>query len=164
MKEPTFEGPRGKAWKVSSPAGHPSCGSYYVHRPGELHWTWWQLSVVHLRPVESHPPANLTLAGATHEFVFAALDTFGGTTDPETATPDPDAPSASYLKPLDFIGQFAGLTDEIAGRVLDLVVRAVVAGVVPVPDSDRRAWWGMLMQNTVVHELTGGHHATGGAA
>jgi len=165
-RSPDLKGPVGEAWKMPVPEGHTNVAFWYVHRSGAALWTWWRLTVVHLRPVEGLPPAVLTLAGASHEFVFAALDTFAGGSDPEAAPPDLDDTErrSGFLSPLDYVGQFAGLTDAQAARVLELVARAVVFGVVPASDSDRRAWWGGAMQRTVMHEIAGHCSVPGGVS
>ena len=165
VRAPDVTGAAGRAWSLPCD-GSPAClASFYVHRPGAAIWTWWQMSVVHLRDVEGAEPPVRTLPGATHEFVFAALDTFGGSgVNPDVRPPNVDAPvEMRYMTPIDFVGQFAGLADAQALSVLSLTVRAVCEGVVPAPDSDRQTWWGNLMMGTVMHAMQG-HHVAGGDA
>ena len=145
----------GKAWVISGEGWPATVAGYYIHRPAGLPWTWWQIAVVHLREVEGAPPAKIFLPGATHEFVFASLDTFANGRDPEAKPPNPVKPGAQILTPPDYVGQFAGLTDEQAAKVLKIVAMAICSGVAPVPDGLTRTWWANALQNTVSHTLNG---------
>ncbi len=122
----------------------PAClGSVLLYRP-EAHPLWhsYQVSLVHLRPMEGVRDGSLTSPDATHEIHIFALD-------PES-TPDPADPSTiERLRPPNLVYQLRGRTDDGALDIFRAFVADLSSGVLN-PDTDRRsaqlAWldrWGV---------------------
>jgi hypothetical protein len=112
-----------------------------LHRP-DAHPVWhtYQVSLVHLRPIEGGPPPELRSPDSSHEIVIQALD-------PESQ-PDPEVPTIALLTPPNLVHQLRGRTDEMALTVFGAFVQALAAGELN-PDTDHRqgqiAWlnrWG----------------------
>ncbi len=109
------------AWLVHAPAAHPF-------------WSWYLVSVIHLRPIAGVKPAVITKPGATHELMILALN-------PEHALPPLDLQSGvRYLTPIDVVEQFEAANDAVANQILELSVRAIVTGYLS-PDQDWRRDW-----------------------
>lgn len=118
--------------------GHPTTlASALAHCPGDhLAWSWWVVSLCHLRPVEGFPPAEIVTPGATHEIVTQVIN-------PERCpTPDPAAWKQGYpvLQPPDVAVQLVAKDDDDAIRIFQALCRDVAEGRLS-PDSDYRRVW-----------------------
>jgi hypothetical protein len=155
MMESTFC----KVWEIPKEvlAGNPSVlVSYVVHCPNaHAFWSWWLVSVIHLRPVEGQPPAVLRYPEAQYEFSTIAIEPPERV--PHNKLARPEAPF-KLMMPMDVEVQFHGVTDEQAGTVCALSVRSMVQGVA-YPDSDYRSAWEHLIRGTVEHLKAGKHPA-----
>lgn len=146
------------AWHVvpreGSPARATTVRSWLLHCPGaHLAWSYWLVSVVHLRPVEGMPDAKKHYPESEHELLSVALA--------PDYVPDPDAPADfRHMTPVDFAHQFHGVTDEQARDMLDRFVDLVVAGRLS-PDTDYARAWKDLLWGTIEHFTTG--HPQGSA-
>lgn len=105
------------AWILCAPGAHPA-------------WSFYQVTLVHLRPVEGLPPPVLKRPGVEHEIAIMALH-------PDTRPLPDDTATWVFLTPPNAAGQFGGLDDADAERVLKALVAAFVSGKVS-PDSDYR--------------------------
>lgn len=122
---------------------------WLVHCPGaHAAWSYWLISLLHLRAIEGVPPAVKDFEQAEHELNILALD--------PRSTPDPDDKATwHHLLPIDVVVQFHGLTDEQAVQSIDAIVeRLVVRGMLS-PDSDCRRQWQRQIQLCVEHQTTG---------
>lgn len=125
------------AWLVCCPGAH-------------AFWEWWTCGVYHLRPIEGQSkPATLNFPGASHEFMFAAIDPTGG-------PPPLTGGRFSLLMPLDLVHQVTGIDDKTAGHILDLSIAAIMQGTMS-PDSDYAERWAKLLDGTVSHFKSGKH-------
>jgi hypothetical protein len=118
------------------PAASAVVARWLVDMPGaHALWHFWQLSVVHLRPVPDGPPARKILPGATHEVVFLAVD-------PERCpVPDPDALAGlPYLLPVDVVEQVELRSDGDAAHLLEGALDPILKGQAS-PDQDFRRFW-----------------------
>jgi hypothetical protein len=122
-----------------------------VHCPGaHACWSYWWLTLLHLRPIEGVRPAVVLSPGAGWEIVSAAQD------PDHPPDPDDDA-TARWLRPIDWAVQFGEVTsDHEALRVFDAVVTGIMSGRVS-PDSDFRAFWSRSIPATAKHHAEGGH-------
>lgn len=161
MRTPDATGTAGRGWRVTRPAGGEKAwaatiDSWLVNVPGaHPFWSWWQVSVVHLRDLPGVPPAKRRYPDAEYEFMIVAFD-------PETP-PDPDnrgGDGAKILTPIDVVEQFHGVTDEQAAGMCSRAVELILAGVTS-PDQDYRAWWKACIAETVEHTVLGGHPVGG---
>lgn len=146
-----------KAWRLTLPEGHTTLGSWLVHVPGaHPFWSWWLMSVVHLREVEGVPVVR-QYPEAEYEFLILAInpDAEDGL-DPDDWPPTTANDEPWMLWPPDVVEQFHGVDDETAKNILDLGVAAVMDGAVS-PDSDYRRWWRESLARTVEHAVHGGH-------
>lgn len=128
-------------------------GMWLVHAPhAHAFWSYYVMSVVHLRPIPGVKPAHRIHDDVTHEFLVLALD-------PGHAPPDPlDWRWMHYLMPEDVVEQFQVPDDAAAARICELAVRACCAGLAS-PDQDDRSWWRGSIAETAAHER--GEHAHG---
>ena len=130
---------------------------WIVHAPGaHPFWTYWAVSIVHLRPIAGAKPPHKKFPGATHEFMILALN-------PDKPLPSLDVPSTGkwplyFLEPFDVVEQFEAATDAIANEIGELAVRAIVAGKAS-PDQDYRSWWAEAIRETAEHYRSGKHAA-----
>jgi hypothetical protein len=155
MRTPDFSGVAGwRAWTVKNTLAKPdhaaSVASYLLFCPGAHPlWSYWNLGVVHLRPLPGVRPAIITRPGATHEILMAALD-------PDT-TPDPDDVGEGWpwLRPFDLVEQFQVPGDEYARQLARLMVEMIMHG--NSPDSDYRRSWQNVVQATAAHYREGRH-------
>lgn len=127
---------------------------WFVHAPGaHPMWQWHSVNAYHLRPIEGQPPAKLRHPNASHEFAIMALDPdWDVVVDPTHET----RVSAHYLSPPNMIHQVCDLTDEQAGELLHLFVRALVDGLTS-PDDDCRTHNAQLLEGTADHLRAGRH-------
>lgn len=127
---------------------HPTTlASALAYCPGyHAFWSWWLVSLCHLRPTEGFPPAHLFVEGATHEIVTQVIN-------PERCpTPDPAAWEQGYpvLSPADVVVQFTAQDDAGALQIFEALCLDVTEGRLS-PDSDYRRLW-----KTRVRILCGG--------
>lgn len=126
-----------RAWKTNfarTVATSATLSQYLVQCPN-LHafWSYWWISLIHLRDVEGIQPAVRDFENAEHEISVYAQN-------PEIE-PDPDSmESAAFLLPFDVTEQVHGLTDGEAIDVLQMLVERVIDGRLA-PDSDFRQLW-----------------------
>lgn len=158
-REPDFIGPRGRAWAGPSrddqkQPGWSACLGFWLMDIVGAHpfWSWWYVTVIHLRPIPGARDAALRVPGATHEVVIAALN-------PELGEPPlAFVPFHGYgaMTPFDLMHQVAGLEDADAQRIGGLVVRACVDGLIS-PDQDHRARWERMLDATAACVRAGNH-------
>lgn len=149
MREPTLQGPAGKAWEIVGDGG-PGLVSYLLHVPGaHIAWGSWLVGVVHLRPVAGMAPPKLHYPTAGHEFLIVSVN-------PERhgMYADPDGGPFHFLEPADVVYQFDGLTDAQAMLLGTLAAQRIVEGMLS-PDSDFRRLWVELLTRTVQHMKAG---------
>lgn len=149
---PHLQGPTGAAWRKTA-MRETNVANWIVYVPmAHPFWNWYLVSCVHLRPDPAEPdkPPYISFPGATHEFLFMALN-------PEEPLPSlgPKA-DAQYLTPVDLATQGILQDDQAATRVLELCVRAMVERGIS-PDQDNRSWWERAIQATCEHERLGEH-------
>ena len=127
------------AWKVRSTwrSRKLSLGTWLVHCPG-YHplWSYWAVSLVHLRRIWWSTPPKKNRPGSTHEVMFLAVD--------PNHDPDPDRLKGIYrncMMPPDLVHQVDGINDRVAALLLTAVVDKIMAG--GSPDSDARSMWKM---------------------
>lgn len=126
-----------RAWKTNfehTVETSATLSSYLVHCPN-LHafWSYWWVSLIHLREVEGIQPAVRDFENAEHEISVYAQN-------PEIE-PDPDSmKTVAVLLPVDVTEQVHGLTDGEAVDVLQMLVERVIDGSLS-PDSDFRRFW-----------------------
>lgn len=163
MKQPDFEGPRGKMWKVLLPTTPQkpdyvaTLGCWILSIPGAHPW-WhgYMLSIISLADIPGVSPATKHYPEATHEIVVFALD-------PDVELPDPDNAKdfrPAFLTPANLVEQIHGVTDEQATGIAERLGRAFVDGIAS-PDTDYRSHTQQLLRNTVEH-FTVGHPKKGG--
>jgi hypothetical protein len=152
----------GRAWKVDLATyrhkrveSQATLACWILNCPGaHLLWSWWLLSVIHLRNIEGAKPANVRLPGATHEVIVASLN-------PDYPPPNPKAfgdEDIRILIPIDVTEQFTVGSDVEANEVCDLAAFACCAGTLS-PDQDFRAAWSRHLQATAEHYRSGVHRA-----
>ena len=153
MKEPTFQGKAGRAWRLETHAQPANLESYLVHRPGSHpFWCCYLFAVVHLRDDGVSDPAKKKFPEATHELQILSIN-------PEyMKTPQPGVPIGELrlLTPPDLVYQFQG-TDDEAERLLTDFVKVIVARLDVSPDVDFRPYWERTLAKTLEHYRTGGH-------
>lgn len=153
--EPTTQGEFGKAWVVQADPSKGSITSFQLERPhAHPWWSWYVVSVVHLRDIEGSRPATKLYPEAEYEFQIIALH-------PDDPVPDPGEITSgknnySFLTPLNVVHQFHGLNDAQAKELCEKAVEAIVKIGIS-PDSDYRRHWFELINNTVQHMALGGH-------
>lgn len=158
-----MSGPAGAAWipdlaKVRRERDHDATlWSALVRVPGaHPFWSWWLLTVLHLRDIPGVRPAHLHFQGAEHEFSIIAID------PSEEGEPNLEAferrkqDGFPLLTPIDVCEQFAGMTDAQAVKLGQGALRAILAGQMS-PDQDFRAAWKLMLAGTVNHLRTGAH-------
>lgn len=144
LRPPDLTGPAGRAWKVQIapdlPTGTTGVALWVLHLPGIVpFWSWYAISVVHLRDQPGTRPAVIQVEGATHEVLVMALDPEAGPPGEEGGW-DLDRPEQlpRHLSPLEVVRQIVGITDEGGQEIANQLASAAVTGLY-VPDSDRRA-------------------------
>jgi hypothetical protein len=121
-------GPMGTAERMTIKGSTPDHEAHLIgylieSRQTGLPWWQFQLSVIHLRPIEGVRPPYLRFPEATHELLVMAYD------PKHTVTADGRKRSL-FLEPLNFVAQFVA-TDEKATQLADALVRKVLAGELP---------------------------------
>jgi len=112
-------------------AGHSAClASACIHRP-DAHpvWSYYQISLVHLRPIEGAPPPKKHHSSSTHEICVLALD-------PRKAIDPGNRETLLPLTPPNLVAQMQA-TDEQARTLWEKFVRALASGELN-PDTDHR--------------------------
>ena len=97
-----------KAWLLHLPGQHPF-------------WSDYMFGVVHLRPIAGTRPPSKHAPDAEHEMIVVALD----------PNAKPNASNLNTLVPLtpvNYVVQFAGMTDEQAIETAALLVNAFIEG------------------------------------
>src|SRR6476661_7856958 len=145
--EPTLKGPGGRAWCLLSEmtrANSAALATWFVNCPGAHPlWSWWMVSVVHLRELPGEPPVQKQYPEAAYEFTIIALQSPQGTR--AAAESLPSIPIVT-LRPIDVVFQFHGVGDQDAARVATVAVETIMRGALS-PDQDyRRGWEAMLAQ------------------
>lgn len=152
MRAPDFQGGRGRAWHNTQKTkpDHEACiGAVLLNVPGAHPlWSWWCVSMVHLRALPGVPPATIHYPAAEYEFMIFSVD-------PERCpSPEPDQGQYPHLEPFDVVYQFHGVSDDQAKRIFELAVQSCVDGRMS-PDSDYRSAWKRTIDATVEHFITG---------
>ncbi len=143
-----------KAWSIplkpQSPAEEACLACWVVHATwAHAFWSYWGITLVHLRDMPGVPSAHKNYPQAEYELVIAAID-------PDECPPDRDAFVPAYLHPIDVVKQFDGVRDRDAVRIVELAVDAIVAGQLS-PDQDYRRTWNRVIDATVEHFKAGKH-------
>ena len=139
MRKPDIEGRGVEAWRINWAARPdvPAAIAGWIVRCVWAHpaWSFWIVTVVHLRAVDDAPPAVRMYPEAEFEFMIAALD-------PQCVRRiDPDrARGWRYLVPIDICYQFHGIVDEDAVLLCEDAVRAIAAGRISPDQAYRDAW------------------------
>lgn len=165
-RNPEMVGPAGKAWLLDvnkmdmskRPPDHAACLSLWlVEVPGITPvWRFWQIAVVHLRPLPNVPPAKLDYPEAEYEFMILALSHTSESGIPTIEDVELDTKGWVFLEPIDFVKQFHGISDEQVRSLVAYAVHAIVHGQIS-PDSDYRKVWDRVIDTTVRHFKEGKH-------
>jgi len=159
MRPPDLDG-RAQAWILKSDRTDPrwqkawdaGLAHYLVHCTwSHPFWSWYSISLVHLRPMGGVKAAHKHYPEAEYEIQIFSID-------PRHPDPDPDKPLDGYclLYPLDLVHQFHGITDSQAVQVCHHVVETIVSGRVA-PDVDFHRFWIQAINETVKHYREGKH-------
>jgi hypothetical protein len=158
VRSPDFEGPAGRAYNLIDaglarrPEQQAGLGAFLVNVPGaHPFWSWWLVSVVHLRPLPGAPDAQKRYPEAQYEFMIVTLNP-EQTIDPHNLPPD----GFRLLTPPDVAVQFHGVSDSDAARLCGQAALAIVNGLVS-PDQDYRSVWERLITGTIEHYKAGTH-------
>jgi hypothetical protein len=126
-RTPDFTGRCGSATRInitalSTRAQGASLAAWLLHLPGQHPlWDYYELAVIHLRPIDGTPPPVLYEPDAEYEVIMLALN-------PEFQ-PDPDDPGTlHHLTPINYTLQFKGVTDAGAVEAVERVARRFVEG------------------------------------
>jgi len=146
MRTPDFIGPW-KAWRVAIASQNPPAevclAGYLLHCPGaHTFWSWWGLSIVHLRDLPGMQPAVKLYPQAEYELIVYAIDPL------KVPHPDPDKPPFAMLTPLDVQEQFHGLSDTQVQEMGAVFAQAVALGHIS-PDQDFRRMWRVFIRDEV---------------
>lgn len=143
-REPDLQA-RWRAWKVvpsEADGPHGGLSTWLLHCPGaHAVWSYWVMSLVHLRPDPDLPVPSLQYPAAQFEIVVFALH--------QDSRPDPDDVSTLQLRldPIDHAIQFDGISEELAIEMVERLTRYIVGGLSP--DSGFRDMWRSLINNSV---------------
>jgi len=120
-----IEGLAGSAVPIDkSKAPHPEAGIaiWLLNIPGPSPvWDHYALSVVTLQDYPGIPKATLHYSDAEFEVMFVAVDS------KKNPQPD-DMKSISFMRPLNYLEQFHGVSSEEARLVARILVKAFVDG------------------------------------
>lgn len=126
-------------------------GMWFLTCPGQSPaWYHFMISCIHLREIEGVKAAHLEFPEATHEFLLLALD--------PSLNPEPTKPKTwQYLRPVNFVGQYALDNDDQAVHLLNMAARAVATGYLwaEPPLSGQREPWDITMRQ-FIHDLRAG--------
>jgi len=158
MLKPDIEGDGVRAWKIPKPdwrdrpEWQAGIAQWLVYCTwGHPAWQNWVVGVVHLRPIEGVEQARKHYPEAEYEFLIATLD-------PEKPI-DLDGEMKEgwhFLKPLDVVFHFHGVSDAQAAAIAELAVRAIAEGRIS-PDRDFRRAWRQMLEATIEHYRTRVH-------
>lgn len=131
-----------------------TCATWFLHCPGQSPaWEHYQLSIIHLRPIDGVPPAHIRVAGATHEVMLVAID--------PTSDPHPLDRRRRFLRPINVEEQVHLDNDDQAVTLARDCARAVVDGILwaEPPLSGQVEPWRTALIRTTAH-LRGEPHAS----
>lgn len=133
-------------------AQEASLAGWHMHCPhAHPFWSWYMVTLIHLREIPDTPPVKKDSPEMSHEVVVMSLNP-----DYPLREPGKVQHPLHYLEPFDHVMQFTGTTDAQAIRVIELYIRACVDGHIS-PDSDYRQVWRDLLPGTIEHVVTGHH-------
>lgn len=163
MRSPDVTGRAGRAWALSRPESTKrpdhaaSLASYVVNVPGaHAYWSWWMVTMIHLRDIPGVRPAHKDYSEAEYEFSIVSLDPTHG------EPPDIDGfelgtcEGFHHLTPPDVVKQFHSVTDDVVKTIALLAIRAICDGRLS-PDQDFRSRWNQTIDDTVAHYVAGKH-------
>lgn len=156
MRDPDMVGSDRAAWKVRAPErllrpDHAGSLSQWVIHLGQTPVPWWQVGVVHLRPIPGVRPAMKHYAQAEYEFLIIKFNP----DNPLSGQPDIGlieagvewtTPKPQFLARPEACVHFHGVTDEQARSIGDGAVRLIVESGTG-PDDYR---WRSYVANAVV--------------
>lgn len=152
---PTFKDNFGQAWRLrllpigerGRPDKDATVGVFLVQAPyAHPIWSYWVVSIIHLRDIVGVKKAHLQFPEATHELAIVALN-------PEEQLPSLDITvnwKIHRLTPTDVIEQFKVSNDAIADQILELSIMRIIDGTIS-PDEDWRAVWKVCIEMTAEH-------------
>lgn len=147
MREADKRGQYGQAWLIppTKKEQQASLGTWLVNVP-EAHqfWSWWAVSVVHLREADGLPAPFRQYEGAEYEFSIMTVDS-------EEEAPSPiraEEEGLIFIGPPDVVEQFHGVCDSSAARIAEASVHAILSGDIS-PDSDYREHWKQKLDTTI---------------
>lgn len=148
--DPDRAGDVAKGWHITA-KNKTALDAWLIHHPtSHPFWSYYLVSLIHLRDVPGVPPANKQFDAATHEILFLTLD-------PENPLPDPRKwTDPKFLTPPDLAAQFEVNNDTEAQAVFEAVLDTIIKRGYPL-DSDHRSWWETSIRATAGHERTGEH-------
>ena len=144
MREPDFVGVGAwRAWACNLPPmgqrGMPdrdaTIASWLLFCPGaHAAWSYWYVSLCHLRPIEGARPAHIAKEGNGWEMLCYAQHP-----DHE---PDPDdVKTVHYMTPVDWVVQFGEVRDDLEAVIVALSVVTLIMRSSVSPDQDFRRLW-----------------------
>jgi hypothetical protein len=150
-RPPDIKG-RWSAWRVPFDATEARAGLavWLLHCPGaHPFWSYWVMSLVHLRETPGVHAPKLRYPGAQYELHAFALDPHGPKPDPD------DLKSLEHvLTPVDQVHQFHGVCDATAVEMVERLAGMVAGGFSP--DTDNRQAWSAIIHNTIEHLIERG--------
>jgi hypothetical protein len=154
MRDPDFIGVGDwRAWNCrvqNTEPQHTQLAGWLLHcRGAHPMWSYWWLSLIHLRDIPGAPPAKLAIPGASHELISFAQDP-GQAPDPD------DVKTFRHLTPIDWAIQFKVGSDRDAVRLGVGVVNLTMSGAAS-PDTDYRTFWAQAIRETAEHFVAGRH-------
>lgn len=149
-----------RCWKLAKrdtgvPDHQASCAAWLVNGPFHPFWRWWQLAIVHLRPIPGVKPAHVQFPGASHEVLIASIDPTR-LREPDVEKIERGKQTLPYLQPLDLVHQVILASDAQAEELADLMIAPILAGSYS-PDSDFRSAWKSILDRTAEHLRLDGH-------
>lgn len=148
-----------RAWRMQVTPRRPdhqaSIAAWLINGPYHPFWRWWQLAIVHLRPIEGVKPAAIHRDGASHEIMILSIDP---NHPPDIDELEQGEGHLRYLTPPDLVHQVVGLTDEQACELVDLMIGPILDGQLS-PDRDFRSRWEPILETTAEHLRYGTHPA-----
>lgn len=124
---------RGKnVWNIQGIDQHPAClrGAILYRPDAHPAWSYYFVSIAHLRQVDSLPPPHLMFADATHELMILVCD-------PKVEPNPRQLLHMKIMQPPNLVHQFCGLSDPQAEFVFKTFLSALADGRMS-PDSDFR--------------------------
>lgn len=154
MRDPNTSGVAGRAWKVAldapwvKSAPNSTLVAWFLCVPSaHPFWSWYSISVIHLRDMEGVKPAIRQYPEAEYELIVIALDPGPDRNNHVEYDPDGSEPT-KLLMPPNHVIQFHGLSDEQAAELGDRLAMAVCRGLLN-PDTDHRRAWTKAVQQLV---------------